>query len=143
MDIELFNTDRHDAGEVKELLSMAKGDQTPENLDSLLYEYYSNAKHLLFISSENNIITGIIGIDCSGKPLGIIKHLAVSPVNRRSGIGRWLINETSNALELSSIELETDQDAIGFYRACGFSSIEVESNYPGIHRFRCTRNMIE
>ncbi|UCC17375.1 MAG: GNAT family N-acetyltransferase, partial [Dehalococcoidales bacterium] len=105
--------------------------------------FYPHNNHVLFVSSENNIITGIIGIDCSVKPSGVIKHLAVSPANRRRGIGRSLITETAKVLGLSTMELETDQDAVGFYNACGFTTTEVESKYPGIHRFRCIRNMIE
>ena len=143
MDIELFDKNRHDINEVKVLLSMATGDQTPENLDSFLFEYYSDDNHLLFVSSEANIIIAIIGFDCSGKPSGIIKHLAVLPAHRRCGIGRHLILETAGALGLSTVELETDQDAVGFYHACGFTSTEIESNYPGIRRFRCIGNMLE
>lgn len=143
MDIELFNIDRHDVDAVKIILSMAIGNPTPEILDSLLFEFYSDDNHPLYVSLENNRITGIIGIDCSGKPSGIIKHLAVLPVNRRRGTGRCLINQTAKVLGLSTIELETDQDAVEFYITCGFSSKEIESNYPGIHRFRCIRNMIE
>ncbi|HEY93372.1 MAG TPA: GNAT family N-acetyltransferase [Dehalococcoidia bacterium] len=143
MYIELFDINRHDVHEVKEILFMATGNPTSENLDSLLFEYYSNDNHSLFICKENNIITGIIGIDCSGKPLGFIKHLAVLPENRRRGIGGHLINETAKVLGLSIIELETDQDAVEFYIACGFSSKEIKSKYPGIRRFRCVKNMIE
>jgi N-acetylglutamate synthase-like GNAT family acetyltransferase len=143
MNIEIFDTNRHNVNEVKVLLSMAMGNPTPENLDSLLFEFYSDDNHPFFVSLENNIITGIIGIDCSGKPSGIIQHLAVLPVNRQHGIGRYLINQTAKVLGLSTIELETDQDAVDFYHACGFTSTEVECNYPGIHRFRCTRNMLE
>ena len=143
MDIEIFNTNRHNIDEVKAILSMAMDNPTPENLDSLLFEFYSDDNHLLFVSSEANSIAGIIGIDCSGKPLGIIKHLAVKTAKRRQGIGRHLINETAKALGISDVELETDQDAVGFYHACGFTSTEIERNYPGIHRFRCTRNMLE
>ena len=82
MDIEIFDTNRHNVNEVKAILSTAIGDPTPERLDSLLFEFYSDDNHLLFVSLENNIITGIIGIDCSGRPSGIIRHLAVSPGNQ-------------------------------------------------------------
>ncbi|MBN2075563.1 MAG: GNAT family N-acetyltransferase [Dehalococcoidales bacterium] len=143
MDIELFDTNKHDIDEIKVILSMATGDPTPENLDSLLGDFYTSDNRLLFIASINHVITGIIGIDRSGKSSGLIKHLAVLPKNRKHGIGRCLINETAKVLGLSTIELETDQDAVDFYHACGFTSIEIESKYPGIHRFRCTRNMIE
>ena len=143
MDIELFDTNRHDVDEVREILSMATGDPTPENLDSLLGDFYTSDNRLLFIASINHVITGIIGIDFSGKPSGVIDHLAVLPKNRNRGIGRCLINETARMPGLCTIELETDQDAVEFYKACGFTSKEIESNYPGIRRFRCTRNMIE
>ena len=143
MDIELFDTNKHDVDEVKVILSMATGEQTPENLESLLEDFSTSDNRLLFIGLINDVITGIIGIDCSEKPSGLITHLAVLPKNRKRGIGRHLINETAKVLGLSTMELETDQDAVDFYQACGFTATEVESKYPGIHRFRCTRNMIE
>ena len=143
MDIELFDINRHDADEVKAVLSMALGNPTPENLDSLLNDFYTRDDQMMFIASENNTISGIIGIDCSGKPSGYINHLAVLQAHRRRGIGRSLIDETAKALGLSTMELETDQDAVEFYYACGFTSKEIESKYPGIRRFKCVKNMIE
>ncbi|UCD09722.1 MAG: GNAT family N-acetyltransferase [Dehalococcoidales bacterium] len=143
MDIELYDINRHDVDAIKIILSMAMGNPNPEDLNSLLFDFYTRNDQMMFIASENDTVSGIIGIDCSGKPSGYINHLAVLPANRRRGIGRSLIVETAKVLGLSTMELETDQDAVEFYNACGFNSKEIESNYPGIRRFRCVKNMIE
>ena len=42
-------------------------------------------------------------------------------------------------LSLKSVALETDQNAVDFYRACGFTVMKIISRWPGIHRFLCTK----
>jgi hypothetical protein len=36
------------------------------------------------------------------------------------------------------LEAETDSDAVGFYRSCGFTVLSLGEVYPGVERFRCT-----
>ena len=137
--IEKYDQSRHDSEAVKELLSLAMGSPTPEKLQKLLSEFYSHDGHTLYITSNNNQLTGIIGIDNTASPHGWITHLAVRPDSRMKGIGRNLINQTAADLSLQSVALETDQDAVDFYRACGFEIAEIASRWPGIRRFRCIR----
>ena len=79
MDIELFDINRHDVDAIKIILSMAMGNTKPEDLDSLLFEFYSDDNHPFFVYLENNMITGIIGLDYSGYPSG---YKGVAEYNR-------------------------------------------------------------
>ena len=141
--IEEFDKNRHNLGEVKELLAMAVGNPTPDKLKQLLDEFYESDAHTLLITKHNDKIIGIIGIDFTDKPLGLITHLAVLPVMRVQGIGSQFINYVTTSLKLTEIRAETDQDAVGFYRSCGFETVEIESRYPGVQRFRCVKSIIE
>jgi len=142
--IEKYNKIKHDTEAVKDLLDMAMGRPTPENINKFLDGFYSEKGHNLFIALDKVEITGIMGLDDTASPYGWILHLAVRPDVRMRGIGRKLIVDTMKALSLKSVALETDQDAIGFYRACGFEVVEIKSRWPGVRRFRCTRgNMPE
>jgi ribosomal protein S18 acetylase RimI-like enzyme len=143
MQIEVFNKSRHNPETVKQILAMAMGNPTPENLVSLIDDFYNDDNHSLFVAFEGSMPIGAIGIDQTDKSMGYITHLAVLPRKRKQGIGRRLINGVAEKLELSWLELETDQEAVGFYEACGFDTTEIESRYPGIRRFKCIRNMIE
>jgi N-acetylglutamate synthase-like GNAT family acetyltransferase len=140
--IEELDKSKHNLGDVKELLAMAVGNPTPEKLTKLLNEFYTSDGRTIFIAEHNAKIIGVIGIDFTDKPLGFITHLAVLPDVRTQGTGSQLINYVTTSLELNKIRAETDQDAVGFYRACEFETEEIKSQYPGVRRFRCVKNII-
>jgi ribosomal protein S18 acetylase RimI-like enzyme len=137
--LEKYDRTRHNTEEVKDLLAMAVGYPTPEKLRKLFDLVYDIEGHYLFVTSDADKITGVIGIDITAPPHGWILHLAVHPDCRKQGIGRSLISQVVEKFKLKSVALETDQDAAGFYRACGFTAVEIQSKWPGVHRFRCTK----
>jgi len=143
MIIEEFDRNRHSLSDIKDLLSMAVGNPTPDKLKQLMNEFYTGENHTLFIAIDNGKIIGIIGFDINNKPNGVITHLAVNSERRRQGIGSYLISHTVKLIGLTDIEVETDQEAVGFYNACKFEITEIVSQYPGVRRFRCSKNMIE
>jgi len=118
---------------------MAMGRPTPERLQILLDEFYNTAGHTLFVTLDKDKIIDIIGIDYTAAPYWWILHIAVHPDSRKQGIGRGLINRTAEKLSLKSVALETDGDSVGFYRACGFTAVEIQSKWPGVRRYRCAR----
>lgn len=40
-------------------------------------------------------------------------------------------------LAKGELRAETDGDAVGFYRACGFSVVSLDEKYPGCVRYLC------
>jgi CubicO group peptidase (beta-lactamase class C family) len=66
-----------------------------------------------------------------------ITSLAVVPGWRRQGFARALIFGACEHLGLRAVETQTDADAVGFYRAIGFSVSSLGEQYRGIERFRC------
>jgi ribosomal protein S18 acetylase RimI-like enzyme len=139
MIVEKYNQKKHSPEAVQEILAMALGRPTPERLHKIVDEFYNAEGHTLFISSDKGQITGIIGVDDTAAPHGWIIHLAVRLELRMRGIGKNLINNAIEIFSLKSIALTTDQDAVGFYRACGFEIKEIVSKWPGVRRFRCTK----
>jgi ribosomal protein S18 acetylase RimI-like enzyme len=140
MKIERYNSKRHNTEELKELLKMAMGNPTPEKVQKWLGTFYTLNKHAILVAINDRRITGMIGIDYSTAPHGYIYHLAVHPDYRKHGIGRGLLNYVAKTLGLISIALETDQDAVEFYRACGFDIEEIESKWHGVRRFLCNKD---
>ena len=139
--IEEFDKSRHKPENIKELLSMAVGSLAPQKLEQLVDELYMSESHTLFVGIENDQVVGVIGIDYSSSPHGFINHIAVVLDMQKQGIGSQLIKYASADLKLKSIEAETDQDAVDFYQACGFRTEEIESQYPGVRRFLCTKRL--
>jgi ribosomal protein S18 acetylase RimI-like enzyme len=147
--LEQYDRTRHNAEEVKKLLTMAIGYPTPEFLGKLLDVVYDFKGHHLFVTQKTGFftrhkgtITGIIGIDITSPPHGWILHLAVHPDYRKRGLGKSLISQVMEKFKLESAALETDNDAVGFYRACGFNTVEITSKWPGVHRYRCTKGQL-
>jgi CubicO group peptidase (beta-lactamase class C family) len=66
-----------------------------------------------------------------------ITSLAVLPDWRRLGYARALIFGACEQLGLRAVEGETDDDAVGFFRATGFAVERIGERYPGVERFRC------
>ena len=140
--IEEINRNTHKLEDVKELLAIAVGRPSIEKLTYLIDEFYASESCTIFIALHNERIIGIVGIDYAHKPQGFITHIAVNPDMRNQGIGRKIIEHGIQALELTTVEAETDQDAVDFYIACEFETREIESQYKGIHRFRCIKSLV-
>jgi len=141
--IEEIDKNKHNLKEIKDLLAMAVFNPTPEKLNQLLDGFYELDYHVVFVAIDDNEIIGVIGLDYTNKPFGLITHLAVIPNMRQQGVGSHLINYAVETLELATIEVETDQDVVGFYGACGFEIQEIESQYPGVSRFRCFKDFVK
>jgi ribosomal protein S18 acetylase RimI-like enzyme len=137
--IEQYDKNRHNPEEVKSLLAMAVGYPTPEKLRNLLDFVYDIEGQFLFVTSDKDRIIGIIGVDVTAAPHGWILHLAVHPDYRKRGVGKGLIDQIMTELSLKSVSLEAGRDAVNFYRACGFTVMEIRSKWPGIQRYLCIK----
>ena len=78
-----------------------------------------------------------IGLEPGGGGEAEIRSLAVLPDWRRQGWARWLVFGACELLGLRAVEAETDADAVGFYRAVGFTVEGLGQRHPGVERFRC------
>jgi ribosomal protein S18 acetylase RimI-like enzyme len=78
-----------------------------------------------------------IGLRPMGRGGAEITALAVLPDWRRQGLARSLVYGACAQLDLRVLEAETDGDAVGFYRAAGFSVQSLGERYPGVERFGC------
>ena len=59
-----------------------------------------------------------------------IVGIAVHGRQRRRGIGKHMIRHAMESERLERVGAQTDDDAVGFYRACGFSIEKVIKAYP-------------
>lgn len=66
-----------------------------------------------------------------------IEHLATVSARRGHGYGRLLVTALADQLAPLPLLAETDDDAVGFYRALGFDVVEVDSPWS-TRRYRCT-----
>lgn len=82
---------------------------------------------------------GVIGVRLDGAQ-GEILHIAVSPAWERRGLGRWMVESVRAAHpEVAVWSAQTDDDAVGFYRALGFAVLDLGEGDPGVRRCSCRR----
>ena len=74
------------------------------------------------------------------QPYGVVlEYIAVAPESRGDGIGRALVDALASVS--GRVVAETDNDAVGFYRALDFdvSPAPSDPRWPGRRRYRCVR----
>ncbi len=115
------------------IITPSIGNPTPEKIQQVLTAYNKVDHHLMGSFIENKLI-GVIGIiikdDC-----GTIRHIAVCHDHRKKGIGKILIRNTLGHFLLKRLIAETDNEAVDFYKNCGFHCREFISQYG--KRYEC------
>ena len=96
--------------------------------------------------AENRKLWGVV---VNGRVLGVAEYylrsdgavyvcnLAVAEESRGRGVGRFLLAALQGK-HGAPLALETDGDAIGFYRKCGFEAQPLEAD--GARRWACRRD---
>lgn len=100
--------------------------------------FMSNAFVNIYVCEIDKKKAGILVIDKTSSVPEIV-GIAVSKEYRRQGIGKQMILETMKSEHLETIKAQTDDDAIGFYRNCGFSVQKSVIEYPdgSVIRYNC------
>ena len=111
---------------------------TYEEYREKVERFISDSSVKIFVSETRGKRVGIFVLEQSAAVPEIIA-IAVSNKRRRRGIGRRMIFQVMESERLDRITAQTDADAIGFYRKCGFTEERVIKKYPdGISvRYRC------
>lgn len=118
--------------EVVALLLAAAG---PGATPRAVVEPYQQGATLLGVRRGDSVV-GVLGFDRDGASRATVRALAVDAAHRRAGHARALVH-AAGALTGLPMVAETDRDAVGFYRACGFDVTDLGERYTGVRRFRC------
>jgi GrpB-like predicted nucleotidyltransferase (UPF0157 family) len=93
----------------------------------------SHEPHQLYGWVENGEIFGVCGYEAHADYIEI-QHIAVAENKRRQGVGGKMVAALQASFNLP-IEAETDDDAVDFYRKCGFEATAI-SKYD-VRRWTC------
>lgn len=100
-----------------------------EEYKAKMARFLEDKKAEIYICMQEDRIIGMLVLDRL-QPIPVILGIAVSEKERGKGVGRTLIRQVMDRENLKSIRAETDEDAIGFYRRCGFTEEKKCVEYP-------------
>ena len=120
---------------LRQILSFCLGDNSPEGVDKAIIKYPGKVFNGWFEDDEPMGICGFLILQDKVE----ICHIAVTPNTRRKGIGRAMVLKLREKYG-KTIDAETDDEAVGFYRKCGFATIELYREYDNqrYRRWTCT-----
>jgi len=123
-----------DDPDVQRVWSQSMWQPSPETVTRVVDRCRSKEDRQLRGIVDGSRILGVAEYEIRGSGILYIANIAVAEDCRRAGIGREMIHELLDRYHLP-IELETDDDAVGFYRKCGFTAAELVKN--GVKRWKC------
>lgn len=118
---------------VVELLYLATGGAR-SRLTPVVQHYRDNPVAVLLAATTKVGVVGIAGYEAHADRI-VLLHIAARPSERRRGIGKRLLWEIRTRHPERAVVAETDRDAVGFYRAVGFTVKSLGEKYPGVERF--------
>ncbi len=90
------------------------------------------------VALDDGRIVGLASYAAVGRD-SVLRYLAVDGTYRANGIGRRLVYAVRDRAPRAALIAETDDDAVAFYRRCGFmvTPLPRDPRWPGVQRFRC------
>ena len=102
-------------------------------------EQFVSEPHIkIYVCEVNGREEGILVLD-NGSSSAEIVGIAVSENCRHNGIGRYMIQQVMALEQPKVLYAQTDDDAVGFYRSCGFTVETEAKEYPNgiVNRYNC------
>ena len=109
---------------VREILAECVFDNSPEGLDNKAAEYRRKESWHLYGWVEDGEILGVCGFEAHTDWVEIL-HIAVARHAQRHGIGGAMVRALRETYKIT-VEAETDDDAVEFYRKCGFETTAMQ-----------------
>ena len=118
---------------VSEILAHCVYDNSQDGMNKVYADYARHRDWQMCGWYENETLLGVCGFAVHSNWLEIL-HVATAENARGLGIGKAIINFLQEKYKMK-IELETDDDAVDFYRKCGFETIPIRKY--DVRRWTC------
>ena len=102
---------------------------TFEKYRNIMGELVFNALVRIFLCKADDGIVGMLVMKKEADKAEIV-GIAVSEKYRGRGIARQILQHAITEENLQTVFAQTDEDAVGFYRKCGFEIEEEVVQYP-------------
>jgi GNAT superfamily N-acetyltransferase len=121
-----------------ELLSLSVGYPTAEKMAQVRQAYREGLGRGLMVAVLDGRLVGAIGYQ-EGASGVEVKHLAVLPDERHSGMARALVQALIGMFPGKEVFAETHDGAVGFYKRLGFQCDPLPPKVGRDSRWKCRR----
>ena len=128
---------RQDEPAVRRVLEQSHG--STEALEEACAHYRSGGWTFIGWQEGEEILACAGAEQLTGGTIGI-RSIAVAPAWRHRGLGRTLLDSLAGRAGASMVVAETDDDAVGFYRRCGFAIEDAPPKF-GRPRYWCVHEI--
>ncbi|TMK21572.1 MAG: GNAT family N-acetyltransferase [Actinobacteria bacterium] len=128
---------RQDEPAVRRVLEQSHG--STEALEEACAHYRSGEWTFIGWQEGEEILACAGAEQLTGGTIGI-RSIAVAPAWRHRGLGRTLLDSLAGRAGASMVVAETDDDAVGFYRRCGFAIEDAPPKF-GRPRYWCVHEI--
>jgi len=128
---------RQDEPAVRRVLERSHG--STEALEEACAHYRSGEWTFIGWQEGEEILACAGAEQLPGGTIGI-RSIAVAPAWRHRGLGRTLLDSLAGRAGASMVVAETDDDAVGFYRRCGFAIEDAPPKF-GRPRYWCVHEI--
>ena len=105
-----------------EILAPSVYGPTPERLKCRAEKYSADKNIFVYACKIDSVYAGIVVLKTENDTAEIL-DIAVKPEYRKHGIGKSLIDFIFTQFPIDTITAETDDEAVEFYKRCGFNVI--------------------
>lgn len=123
-------------GQIFQLFSLCMYKADSKKIQETFDQCIEDKDKDLYLWQENMVTVGLISLSVHGDKI-VINHIACLPSMRHKKIATRLVDAIKASYSDRPLEAETDDDALGFYRARGFAIESLGEKYPGIVRYVC------
>ena len=135
-DIAIMSDSERHSLETEMVLSACIFDGSDPNRRAGALARYDNRYNKIIGARLGGKLVGLVGVHQADDQIEIM-HLSGVREMQCKGIGKRLINHLRSMHPMRVLVAETDKDAVGFYRKCGFECESIGEKYPGTERFQC------
>lgn len=117
------------------ILAAATGEDTAEAAQIVIDRARTGGNDRVIGGWLNDQLIGAYTIERDGMA-NQVTVIAVAPEFRRRGFGKMMLLDALRRSGRRPLTAETDDDALGFYKACGFKMVGRRKHPSGVFRYR-------
>lgn len=117
------------------ILAEATGENTPEAAQAVMDRTRNAGADRVIGGWLNDELIGAYTIERDGMA-NQVTTLAVTSDHRRKGFGKTMLLDALRRSGRRPLTAETDEESLGFYKACGFKMVGRRKHPSGVFRYR-------